>query len=287
MVSLLLIITGASRGLGRAIANAFCIQAIESGLLSVDKIRLILMARSQDGLDETGQTIQQHYNSSSTAAPTAKIQLEFSTHAVDLSDLDHLDENFDKFFVNTSINFQSFDRIVFINNAGSLGFLGPCVDSPSLKDMQKNLDLNITSALWLSVRFARRICDECDTTNKSIPAVLVQISSLLAVEQFKSMGIYGAGKAARDHYHKTMAKEISSDKLKILNYAPGPLETEMVEEIRAAPKLDDGLKPAFHTNLLQPEDSAWKLVQLILKDQYETGQHVDYYDLPSDKNDEK
>ena len=100
------------------------------------------------------------------------------------------------------------------------------------------------------------------------------------------MGIYGAGKAARDHFHVTLSKEISPTILKILNYAPGPLETDMVTEIRQAPKLDESLRPAFAKQLIDPMDSAQKLIQLVLeKDEtYQSGQHVDYYDLLENNN---
>ena len=94
--------------------------------------------------------------------------------------------------------------------------------------------------------------------------------------------VHRAGKAARDKYHTLIASE-ENGKVKTLNYAPGPLETEMVEELRAAEHLDPTLKPNFHTKQLDPEASARKLIRLLLGDKFESGAHIDYYDLPDEK----
>ena len=88
---------------------------------------------------------------------------------------------------------------------------------------------------------------------------------------------------ARDMYYACLAKELTSahpsTRIKVLNYAPGPLETDMVEEIRAASALDESLKPSFAQRVLEPLDSARVLVKLIQEDGFESGSHVDYYDV--------
>lgn len=276
MPSLLLVVTGASKGLGKAIAQQFCFGSI----LQVQKLHVILAARSSERLEELGRTILQHHE------PT---RVHLTCHKADLSDLEQLDGHFDRMF--NEVDLSTFDRVVFVNNAGSLGHLGPCAESPSLADMRNTVDLNVTSSLWMSSRFAKLVRESGAHKRDQKPkAVLVNVSSLLAVQSFPTMGIYGAGKAARDHFHATMAKETPAEQLKVLNYAPGPLETDMVTEIRTAPQLDEGLRPAFDKKLIEPEESAAKLVKLILSDQFESGQHVDFYDLDDDgkkKEDEK
>ena len=77
--------------------------------------------------------------------------------------------------------------------------------------------------------------------------LVVNVSSLCAVQAFDSWGIYCAGKAARDMYHAVLAQEltkqaaatvegtaggVSGRKMLVLNYAPGPLDTDMQKEIR-------------------------------------------------------
>jgi sepiapterin reductase len=77
--------------------------------------------------------------------------------------------------------------------------------------------------------------------------LVVNVSSLSAVQAFDSKGIYCAGKAAREMYHAVLAQElanqaavtvegsaggISARKMLVLNYAPGPLDTDMQKELR-------------------------------------------------------
>ena len=281
MESLLLIVTGASRGLGKAIVDVMCLKASPS-LFQVDQIHLILVARSAGRLEKIGREIVQHYEKSTTT-------IKLSCHAVDLSALDQLDANTDRIF--QGLDLSNYDRAIFVNNHGSIGSIGPCSESPSAQAMNDDVQLNVTSCLWLSSRFAKLVQQSQASTTSSYKCktTLVNISSLLAIESFPSMGIYGAGKAARDHYHRTMAKEIPSDRMKILNYAPGPLETDMVTEIRTAPSLDKSLQATFNKKLIEPKNSAWKLIKLLLSPDvsFATGDHVDYFDLPDDASDQK
>jgi sepiapterin reductase len=240
------VITGASRGFGRAMAQ---IAAETFG-----DVRLVLVARSAKGLQETSESVKKD-------VPT-------SCHAMDLSNLDQLDANLDVI----CRELEGCERLIFINNAGTIGHLGPCIDSPSFQDMRANVDLNITSCLWTSVKLAKY------ANAHGIDATIVNISSLMAVADLPTFGIYSAGKVARDKYHTLLAKETPS--VTTLNYAPGPLETDMVTKIRNAETLDSNLKPNFEQQVLDPLDSARKLFRLLDSKDFESGAHIDYYDLP-------
>jgi sepiapterin reductase len=269
MAKLLLVVTGASRGLGRAIARAFCTPIQETS-----QIRAFLVARSQTGLQETEEVMLQQ----TSGRENCDVKVDCSQHVIDLGDLDTLDSNLDGLFTEIVKHVSDADQIVFINNAGSLGHLGPCAESPSLTDMRASVDLNITSALWTSVRFARLAKESAPDTAVT---TIVNISSLAAIQVLPTMGIYAAGKAARNHYHATLAKELEGamKNIKVLNYAPGPLETDMVTELRSADNLDADLKVNFQQQLVDPDDSAAKLVELLTGRDFESGQHIDYYDL--------
>ena len=54
---------------------------------------------------------------------------------------------------------------------------------------------------------------------------VVNISSLAAVQPVKRWGLYCTGKAGRDMLFKVMAAE--DPDIRVLNYAPGPLDTGM------------------------------------------------------------
>ena len=101
----------------------------------------------------------------------------------------------------------------------------------------------------------------------------------------KKIGIYSACKGAREKYHVIMAKEEEVDEaegptIKILNYAPGPLETNMTESLRNATQLDETLQENFRKPLIEARDSAKKLIRLLHDNTFESGAHIDYYDLP-------
>ena len=195
--SLAIVVTGASRGFGRAlavVANDWCVQQ--------SCAKVILVARSLVGLEETLSKLSHPEHC--------------CYHSMDLGNLEELDSNID-------VLLQDLDeasRIILFQNAGTIGHLGPSRDCPSLQEMRSNVDLNITSCLWLSSRMAQY----ARSSRKDL--VIVNISSLAAIADFPTLGIYSAGKAARDKYHSLISQEENSDNTKdvgtvrTLNYAP-------------------------------------------------------------------
>lgn len=148
---------------------------------------------------------------------------------------------------------------------------------------------------------------------------MVNVSSLAAVQPFESWGMYCAGrspsakpwssgwiflmlsntkttptptrpgKAARDMFTSVVAKEQQADANaaatthKTLNFAPGPLETDMQTELRESatlhpPTREWSLEAFKAGTLIKPGDSAAKCIQTLAADRFESGAHVDYYD---------
>ena len=117
---------------------------------------------------------------------------------------------------------------------------------------------------------------------------IVNISSLAAVQAFESWSVYCAGKAARDMYHKVLAEEQKKspcrDNFRVLNYAPGPLDTNMQKEIRENPLVDKPTQEYFvqmkeNNQLVSPDTSADKLVTLLSSGTFDSGAHVDYFEI--------
>lgn len=117
---------------------------------------------------------------------------------------------------------------------------------------------------------------------------IINISSLAAVKAFETWGIYCAGKAARDMFHKTLAEELKVSNInrtvKVLNYAPGPLDTNMQKEIREGKLVDKNTQEFFQNmkkenQLVDPLESATKLITTLLSRPFENGDHLDYFDL--------
>ena len=316
----ILIITGASRGFGRALATlAATSQWGNESSITTIMVRLLLVARSKEGLEETAaQIIRQLQQQNDGASQTVQI----SCHPMDLGDLSMLDNHLDTLLNEIDRESTTFSmqggrrrRIILIQNAGTIGHLGPSRTSPSLKDMQANIDLNITSCLWTSARLTNyyyyygrgatsTTTNEHDNNNNNTSLTIVNISSLVAIADFPTFGIYSAGKAARDKYHALIAKEENEERsplpsredtsnptfargrIRTLNYAPGPLETDMVTEIRDnIAHLDASLQDHYRKPQLDPMVSARKLLRLLQQgddDAFESGAHIDYYDLPDE-----
>ena len=92
----------------------------------------------------------------------------------------------------------------------------------------------------------------------------------------------------RDMFHKTLALEQDNDLVKVLNYAPGAIETDMTVVLSDSSALDPELSKYYNksrdeSTLIQPSATAERLVNLILDDDYSTGDHVDYWDLEEKK----
>lgn len=94
-------------------------------------------------------------------------------------------------------------------------------------------------------------------------------------------------------FHKCLSEEIKTyaDELKttynrvirVLNYAPGPMDTDMMTSIRTSETILPETREYFKTlketsKLVNPNDSADKLVSILLMNSYENGAHFDFYD---------
>lgn len=281
----LVIVTGASRGLGRAIALSI------ANASSENPIHMVLIARSGEKLEETARIVREKCFDVSNNIIT-------SCHEVDLADLETLPVEMERIFA--QLKEASYDRCWLFNNAGSVEPLGAisslASDTDSLvqmKELRSAIDLNITSVMWLSSMFTSTFSSDANAPSIRI----VNISSLCAKEPFSTMAVYCAGKAARDMFHIVLAKEMSRDEskkqsthdavkasFKVLNYAPGACDTVMTDVLADCPILDTDLHDYFINSkrdkkLIDPVDSANKLIALLIKDEYVTGSHVDYWDV--------
>eukprot|EP01031_Cornospumella_fuschlensis_P034036 gene34036-41196_t len=264
------VITGASGGLGRAIAVAYVTN------FSNEDIHFIISGRRTDELVATQEQVM---------SKRANGQTITCKHVVaDLSDASDMASVAKQLFDFGDIQLKS---VVFINNAGSLGPVRPIGDAlHSADEYVKAFNLNVTSSCFLTSEFVRHL-SSASYQPQSQDVTIVNISSLAAVQAMDCKGVYCAGKAARDMYHKVLAEQVKTSSNRtyhILNYAPGPLDTPMQTILRAGADTPAHIQSVFmdmfqKQQLIDPIVTANKMVFILQRGLFENGGHVDFYDV--------
>uniref|UniRef100_A0A8C3V6X3 Sepiapterin reductase n=1 Tax=Catharus ustulatus TaxID=91951 RepID=A0A8C3V6X3_CATUS len=115
----------------------------------------------------------------------------------------------------------------------------------------------------------------------SLGDISKSFQDLSDLEPFPSWALYCAAKAARDMMFRVLAVEEPG--LRVLSYAPGPLDTDM--QLLARTRTGDlGMRQKFQRmqeqgQLINSSVSAQKLLQLLQEDSFPSGAHVDFYDI--------
>ncbi|XP_029367346.1 sepiapterin reductase b [Echeneis naucrates] len=242
----LCIITGASKGLGRALAH-------EAAHLLEPSSVLLLVARSGALLKKLREELQ---------SSIGQQQLEIHCITADLST---------KEGVNTTLKvarkqkvLNETDHVLLINNAASLGAISAFESFTDVESVNSYLSLNVSSALALTAGILQMF-----PARPGLRRSVVNISSTFAQQVSPSWVLYCTGKAARKMMFNVLAEERPD--VKVLNYSPGPLDTEMQEEIERVTGI------AYH--LLPCQESAVKLMKLLLDNEFASGVHLDFFDV--------
>ncbi|KAM9734530.1 sepiapterin reductase a [Menidia menidia] len=258
----LCVITGASKGFGRAVAQAV------AGLVTPGSV-LVLAARSGDELRALQAELDQ-------PGPGRAGQAGVRTEVV-VADVTRT-EGLERIVQTSKEAFsESIEHIILVNNAGSLGDVSRYTKSfTDMAEVDSYLSLNVSSSLCLTARVL-----EAFPPNPGRRCTVINVSSLCALQPFPSWVLYCTGKAAREMMFKVLAEE--EPDVRVLNYSPGPLDTAMQVEARSN-TADPNIKKSFSDmfakgQLLTCEESCAKLMKLLLEDTYTSGAHIDIYDL--------
>ncbi|XP_014296148.1 sepiapterin reductase [Microplitis demolitor] len=247
-----ILITGASKGIGREIAIKF------SELLDKDS-RLLLLARDENGLKETAGKIHNHVN------------VDYVSVDLSVAKADQLAG-----IINKYVNPGEYDRAVVVHNVGSVGDLSKfTIDMDDFDEWRKYYDLNVFSPAVLNSVFMKIFNDKVQAKK-----LVINITSLCGIEPFKSMGYYCTGKAGREMYFKVFAHEFPE--VNVLNYSPGPVETDMLKTI-AETAADNNLRTTMSNTRkerkqLTTDQTVDRLIGILKEQKYKSGDHVDYFD---------
>ncbi len=188
------LITGASRGIGKAVALSYAQHGAH----------VVLLARGQKKLEEVDDHIRAQ-GGQSTLVP------------FDLKKIDELE----------ALGPLLADRFggldVFVGNAGILSALTPVAHS-KIKDWHDSFALNVTANVQLV-----RTLDPLLRASSAGRAIFVTSGLSLDVEPF--FGSYAASKAALNVMAQTWAAETKNTNLKINLVNPGAVDTAMLAQI--------------------------------------------------------
>lgn len=168
------------------------------------------------------------------------------------------------------------ELLLRVGFSGSLGDVSKgFVDLSDSTQVNNYWALNLTSMLCLTSSVLKAF-----PASPGLNRTVVNISSLCALQPFKGWALYCAGKAARDMLFQVLALE--EPNVRVLNYAPGPLDTDMQQLARETsmdPDMRKGLQELkAKGKLVDCKVSAQKLLSLLQKDEFKSGAHVDFYD---------
>lgn len=186
----LAVITGASRGIGRAVALG----------MAAEGAHVILVARTVGALEEVDDEIRK-VGGKATLVP------------LDLTDFDAIDR------LGASI-YERWGKLdILVANAGTLGVLTP-LSHMSPKDWDQTLALNVT-ANWRMIRSFEPLLKRSDAGR----AIFVTSGAARKCRPY--WGPYSITKAALDAMMKTWAAECEKSSIRINSISPGPVRTAM------------------------------------------------------------
>jgi NAD(P)-dependent dehydrogenase (short-subunit alcohol dehydrogenase family) len=219
------IITGASRGIGKATALAFAAQG--------DNV--VLSSRKQDALDETAEEIL-------AAHPSAGV-LAFAAHAAEPAQASACVDA-------TMERFGSVD--VLVNNAGTNPHFGPLTElEPILAEKITRLN-QFGPVLWAQLVWKAWMSEH--------GGAIVNVASLGGLHTELGIGYYNATKAALIHLTRQLAMEMAPS-VRVNGVAPGIVRTHLAKALWE--NHEDRLRAALPLGRIgEPDDIADVIVFL-------------------------
>jgi 2-deoxy-D-gluconate 3-dehydrogenase len=194
------LVTGGSKGIGRAIALAFADAGAD----------VALAARGQEALEKVQREVEER-GRRAIAVPTdvadeAQVRALVERTTGELGGLD-----------------------VLVNNAGAAPFLST-VETIRLSGFEKYFRINFMSAVFSTQAAAPALIA------KGKDACVINVASVAGYIASPGLTYYASAKAALINFTKTVAREWAPHGVRVNAIAPGWVETEMNETARQTPE---------------------------------------------------
>eukprot|EP01025_Chloroclados_australasicus_P013849 TRINITY_DN16479_c0_g1_i3.p1 TRINITY_DN16479_c0_g1~~TRINITY_DN16479_c0_g1_i3.p1 ORF type:complete len:260 (-),score=1.94 TRINITY_DN16479_c0_g1_i3:165-944(-) len=203
------VITASSEGIGFGIALRLC----QEGCC------VVISSRKQDNVDKALQTLK---------------KVCANANAVGI--VCHIGESLQR---KNLIRFatETFGKIdILVSNAAVNPQLGGILDVPE-RVIDKVIDVNIKSAIML----VREAVPYMSDTGANI----VFISSVAGYDAFEHLGVYSVSKTALLGLTKTLAKELSSQGIRVNCVAPGTIPTKLSSKFQCSSTLQISKRNAY------------------------------------------
>jgi 3-oxoacyl-[acyl-carrier protein] reductase len=189
------LITGAGRGIGRAVALAYAAEGAS----------LALVARTLDALEQTAHEAQ------ALGASTCVVRADVSDPA-QVADMVR----------NTLDRFATID--ILVNNAGIAGPVGPLQEN-DVEAWVRTIQVNLIGT-YLCCRAVLPIMRQHNRGK------IINLSGAGATNAWRHLSAYGASKVAVVRLTETLALELEGTNIQVNALGPGSIHTQMWEELR-------------------------------------------------------
>jgi NAD(P)-dependent dehydrogenase (short-subunit alcohol dehydrogenase family) len=188
------VVTGASRGIGQAIAERFA----EAGA------KVVLSSRKQEGLEPVADAIRAKGGEA----------LAVAAHNGDKAALQTLVQK----------TVEGFGRLdILVNNAATNPHFGALLDAEDSM-WQKTIEVNIMGNIWLTQAAV-------PVMHQNGGGKIVNVASVNGIRPGRLQGIYSATKAAVINLTQTLALELGIDNIQVNAIAPGLVKTKFARVI--------------------------------------------------------
>jgi NAD(P)-dependent dehydrogenase (short-subunit alcohol dehydrogenase family) len=195
------VVTGASKGIGKAIALA----------LAQAGARVVMAARGRDELERAAKEVEAA-GGTAVAVPA------------DVTDMGQVQALIDR----TVAEFGSMD--ILVNNAGAAPFMSSLADI-RLEGFEKYFRVNFMGAVYCTKAATPVLLGQGH-------GCVLNIASVAGFIATPGEAYYGAAKAALIQFTRTMAREWASSGIRVNALAPGWVDTPMNEPLRALPEVN-------------------------------------------------
>lgn len=220
------LVTGASRGLGRAIAEALSAAGASVGLVGRDRPRLEWVAA---GIRERGGRAEAMVADVSDEGAVAALGREFAERMGDRLD-------------------------ILVNNAG-INLRKPLVDF-SLSEWRSVLDTNLTSVFLMCRQFVPRM------TGQGYGRV-INLTSMMSHISLPGRTAYSSSKTALLGLNRALALELAPEGITVVGISPGVCDTEINAPLMQNPELREQFRSRIPVGRFgQPSEIAALAVHL-------------------------